>query len=160
LEYNELFDTLFDGLKTLMYPEEWISIDLYVSKSELLTLMQVDRNGEIIMSRIADYINIPMSTATGLVERLVKKGLLERSRSDSDRRIVAIRLTDEGRKLTAGFKETVNKYIRLIYDALTEEERELLLGIFTKIGGIISKMSENRGPAKEASTLLKKIEIE
>lgn len=160
MEYNELFDTLFDSLRKLLYPEEWISIDLAVSKTELLTLLQVDRNGEIIMSQIADYINIPMSTATGLVERLVKKGYLERARSESDRRIVTIRLTDDGKKLAGEMKQTINSYIKLIYDALTEEERELLFGIFTKISRILSKKSEDRDTAKEGSAPLKRIEIE
>ena len=36
-------------------------------------MLFVDRYEEIIMSRIAEYINVPMSTATGIVERLVKK---------------------------------------------------------------------------------------
>lgn len=160
MEYNELFDTLFDSLRKLLYPEEWISMDLFISKSELLTLLQVDRNGEIIMSQIADYINIPMSTATGLVERLVKKGYLERARSESDRRIVTIRLTDEGKKLAGEMKETISGYIKLIYNALTEEERELLFGIFDKIGGILSKKAQGRDIAKEGDTPLKKIEIE
>lgn len=160
MEYNELFDTLFDSFRKLLYPEEWISIDLSVSKSEMLTLLQVDRNGEIIMSQIADFISIPMSTATGLVERLVKKGYLERTRSDSDRRIVAIRLTDEGKMLAGRMKDTVNSYIRLVFDALTEEERKMLFGIFTKISGILSSRTEERDTAKAENTPLKKIEIE
>ena len=160
MEYNELFDTLFDSFRKLLYPEEWIAIDLSVSKSEMLTLLQVDRNGEIIMSQIADYINIPMSTATGLVERLVKKGFLERTRSDSDRRIVAIRLTDKGKMLAGRMRDTVNSYIRLVFDELTEEERKILFGIFTKISGILSKRTEERDTAKTENTPLKKIEIE
>lgn len=160
MEYSELFDALFDSLRKLLYPEEWISIDLYISKSELLTLLQVDRSGEIIMSQIADYINIPMSTATGLVERLVKKGYIERARNESDRRIVTIRLTDEGKKLAGEMKQTINGYIQLIYDALTDEERKLLFGIFAKIGAILTKKAEERGTVKEGGTPLKKIEIE
>lgn len=160
MEYNELFDTLFDSFRKLLYPEEWISIDLYLSKSELLTLLQVDRNGEIIMSQIADYINIPMSTATGLVERLVKKGYIERARSESDRRIVTIRLSSEGKKLADGLKQTIAGYIKLVYDALTEDEKKLLFGIFTKITDIISNKVDSPDTVKEGGLQLKKIEIE
>jgi DNA-binding MarR family transcriptional regulator len=159
-EYNELFNMAVDTFKKLLYPGEWIDIDLSLSKTELFTLLQTERNGEIIMSQIADYINIPMSTATGLVERLVKKGYLKRARSESDRRVVTIQLTDAGKKITAEIRETIGSYIKLVLDDLTEEEKNILLGLFDKITGILSRKRMAAGNLTTGGSVLKKIEIE
>lgn len=156
--YDELYDIAMDTLKKLLYPEEWIAVDLSLSKTELLTLLQVDRNGEIIMSRIADYINIPMSTATGMVDRLVKKGYIERNRSDSDRRIVTIRLTEAGRALAEDIKTRIMSILKLLLENLTDEEEALLLSIFTKVTDLFSGSKPDE--SDETGGMVKKIEIE
>lgn len=158
-ENQKIFDMVLDNFKKLFYPEEWIALDLDFSKSELFTMLLVDRNGEIIMSRIADYVNVSMSTANGIVERLIKKGFLSRERSDSDRRIVVIRLTEEGKSLIVELKRVVLEYIGLIFDALDEEERKLIVKIFFKITDIIDRKVRKSSDDTPASTL-KKIEIE
>ena len=158
-EIENIWDLVFDNLKKLLYPQEWISLDLEFSKSELFTMLFVEKQGEIIMSNIADYINVSMSTANGIVERLVKNGYLARERSDSDRRIVVIRLTDNGKKLIDELKSTIFEYIRLIYDALDEEERNLIFKIFTKITAILERKA-TQNPVENEPSQLKKITIE
>ena len=158
-EYEDLMDLVFDNLKVLLYPQEWTSIDLEFSKSELFALLIVDRHREVIMSKIAEYINAPMSTANGIIERLVKKGYLDRDRSETDRRIVVIRLTEEGKSLVNGLKNIVLEYIKLIYDALDDEERRLIFKIFDKITRIIAQ-KDSTGKTDISGDQLKKIPIE
>ena len=159
-EYIGILHSIIDNFKKLVYPEEWIDLDLSFSKSELFTMMLVDRHGEITMSQIADYINVPMSTATGVVERLVKNGYLERDRSYSDRRVVVIELTDNGKKVIEGLKSTMLSYIQLIYDALTDEERLLLGKVFVKITNIINEKNSGQNKDNQEAQRLKKINIE
>lgn len=158
IDNNEIYDIALDTLRKLLYPEEWIAVDMTLSKTELLTLLQVDRNGEIIMSRIADYINIPMSTATGMVERLVKKGYIERTRSDSDRRIVTIRLTGTGRTLAEDLKCRIMGFLKLLMENLTDEEAKLLYNIFIKATDLFSRKNEME--SNDTGNEVKKIEIE
>lgn len=158
LDYNEIYDTVFDTVKKLLYPEEWINIDRTLSKSELFTLLQVERNGEIIMSQIADYINISMSTATGIVERLVRQGFIERARNETDRRIVTIRLTAEGKILAENIKNKIFGMAKLVLDCLADEEQKLLLSIFSKVTNIFSTM--NPAEAEDKGSVIKKIQIE
>lgn len=159
LEYENIMDMVLNNFKKLLYPEEWIALDLEFSKSELFTMLLVDKHGEIIMSKIADYINVSMSTANGIVERLVKSGYLNRERSDTDRRIVVIRLTDQGKSLIGELKNTIFEYIKLIYEALDDEERNLIFKVFDKITGILDKKGTQNQNESENSQL-KKIVIE
>lgn len=147
--YSEIMDLVFDNLKKIVFPEEWLNIDMTLSKHEVFTLMLVDRRGEIIMSQIADYVNVSMSTATGIVDRLVKNGFLERNRIESDRRIVMITLTEKAKNLVNDIKNIGSRYFSLVSDALTEEERTFMYKLFLKIMGIINKHHANTPEATD-----------
>jgi DNA-binding MarR family transcriptional regulator len=141
---ENLLDLVFENLKKIIYPEEWILLDLDFSKVELIALLLVEKHGEIMMSKLADAMNISMSTANGIVERLVKNGYLKRDRSDEDRRIVVVCMTDEGKRVVGEFKGIIFEYIKLIYQELDDEERKLIFKVFNKIIQILDKKSREQ----------------
>lgn len=159
MDYNEIFNLFLENMKKIFYPEDWIELDLSFSKSELFTMLMIDRHGEVIMSQVAEYTNIPMSTATGMVDRLVRNGYLKRERSDSDRRIVVIKLTDSGKSLISHMKKIAMEYIKLVYDSLEEEERFLVTKVFMKVLDIINKKNL-QSTETEKEDQIRKIEIE
>jgi DNA-binding MarR family transcriptional regulator len=59
----------------------------------------LNENGEMTMSEIADAMFCDASNATGLVDRLVKRGLAERRPAEHDRRAKVVRLTAAGKRL-------------------------------------------------------------
>jgi DNA-binding MarR family transcriptional regulator len=71
VELQKIFDLVLDNMHKVFFPEELIRLDLTISKTELLTMLVVDRYGEVIMSEIANHLNAPLSTTTALVNRLV-----------------------------------------------------------------------------------------
>ena len=156
---KQVLDLVLDNLRKVFYPEEWIQLDLAVSKTELLAMLIVDRYGEVIMSQISDYINAPLSTTTGLVNRLVKNGYLQRERSDEDRRIVAIRLTDQGKSMMTEVKESIGSYLERINTVLSAEERQALFQIFMKIVDALSRKDFVSGDSQAEKTI-RKIPIE
>ena len=48
------------------------------------------------MSRLAEFLDVSLSNATGLIDRMEERGLVERSRVSDDRRVVLVRLTAAG----------------------------------------------------------------
>jgi len=159
MEQEKIIDFVLDNLRKVFYPEEWIQLDLTVSKTELLAMLIVDRYGEVIMSQISDYLNAPLSTTTGLVNRLVKNGYLQRERSDEDRRIVAIQLTDQGRTMMTEVKASIGSYLERINAVLSAEERQALFQIFMKIIDTLSQKNFVPGDGK-VEQVIRKIPIE
>jgi nitronate monooxygenase len=51
------------------------------------------------MSRLADVLNVSLSNATGLVDRIEERGFIERSRVPEDRRVVLVRITEDGARI-------------------------------------------------------------
>ncbi len=72
------------------------SLQLGISMAQLNILYSLHRSGEMPMSRLADMLNVSLSSATGLIDRLEERGYIERTRVPEDRRIVKVRLTPSG----------------------------------------------------------------
>jgi Transcriptional regulators len=158
MNYNELTDFLFDHMKKIFFPQEWLKIDLKFSKSELFAMLVIDKRGEITMSELAEYINSPLSTATGIVDRLVKSGCLKRERSEEDRRIVVLRLGEKGTQIVRDLKELISGCIDTVFEELSPEETEFLFRIIVKI---VNRLQEKPvGKPADHENKLHKIEIE
>ncbi len=72
---------------------------LGVSMAQVNILYTLQRSGEMPMSRLADVLNVSLSNATGLIDRLEERGYLERTRVPQDRRVVIVRLTAAGAQM-------------------------------------------------------------
>ena len=66
----------------------------HVSSSQLACVIALYDHGPMPLSQVAKEILVDSSTVTGLIDRLEIKGLVERSRSSLDRRIITVSLTE------------------------------------------------------------------
>jgi DNA-binding MarR family transcriptional regulator len=70
-----------------------------VSAGHLHLVSMLERHGGMPMSRIADVLDVSLSAATGLIDRMEERGLIERARVADDRRVVFVKVTDHGRQM-------------------------------------------------------------
>ncbi len=63
-------------------------------------LMIISRGGNPTAASLARDLNTDTGAMTRMLDRLEAKGLLARNRSATDRRVVMLTLTDQGRELT------------------------------------------------------------
>lgn len=155
---EKIWNLLFDNIKKVLFPEAWLIMDLQITKLELIALLLLWRTDEIIMSQLAESINIPMSTATGVINRLAKGGYVERLTDESNRRIVTVKLTSKGRETADSIKETIIKYWDHFTGMLTGDEKEMLLKLFSRIIAMLDGKSVDDTPDEENS--VKKIHID
>ena len=74
-------------------------VRLGVSMAQLHVMYLLERHGEMPMSRLAEMIDVSVSNATGLIDRVEERGFVERIRVPTDRRMVMVRLTPAGRQV-------------------------------------------------------------
>lgn len=104
-----------------------------LSITEIHTIEAVGLYGSKTMSEVAAELKITMGTLTTAVDKLIKKGYLERSRSDTDRRIVNVSLTKRG-KLAYRIHEKFHlDMVQAVILEFTEEEEEVLLSALRKL---------------------------
>lgn len=104
-----------------------------LSITEIHTIEAVGLYGSQTMSEVSSELKITMGTLTTAVDKLIKKGYLERSRSNTDRRIVNISLTLRGKlayRIHEKFHLDMVKAIMLDFDP---EEEEILLAGLSKL---------------------------
>jgi DNA-binding MarR family transcriptional regulator len=89
----KLSEDIFQVIK-LSVPAEWLTSDMTVAQLRILLLLYTD--GSSRMSSIAASTGIAVSTATGIVDNLVKKGLVSRGADPEDRRLVICSLSPQG----------------------------------------------------------------
>ena len=79
------------------------------------------------MSTVAKALSVTTGTLTIAVNGLVKKGYVERVRSEEDRRVVLLSLSNKGRKAYEYHKMFHDKMVSATVDKLTKEEKDLLV---------------------------------
>jgi DNA-binding MarR family transcriptional regulator len=81
----------------------------------------------LTMSELSTELNVPMSTATRIVDWLVRGDLVERVNDPNDRRIVRVGLGKGGRELyEMGMAYNKQRISRLLKDFTAEEQAQLL----------------------------------
>lgn len=79
------------------------------------------------MSAIAAKLNITVGSLTTSMNSLVKKGYVERERSERDRRVVYIHLTGKGRRAFRHHEEFHNQMTDAVLQSLEENEVPILV---------------------------------
>lgn len=89
-----------------------------VSMSQLHVMAMLDRHGEMPMSRLAEVMDISLSNATGIIDRMEERGFVERVRVPDDRRVVMVRIKDHGRRLLDEIEVLRAETLRGVLDRL------------------------------------------
>ncbi len=105
-----------------------------------LTLSEMEK--PLTMSEIGESLGIPLSTATRLVDWMVKGGYVQRLTDQQDRRIIRIDLTESGRAVYQTMNEFVVARIRQILKHLTAEERKSFVKLLNKVVIVMETMGK------------------
>ncbi len=127
-EYMRQLINQFQFLKSDVPPP-----DYEFSFRELRIILYLGYNGSSIMREIADANGLPLSTATGIVDRLVEKDLVKRERVDDDRRIVKVELTDQGSEVYQWDFEEHAAFVRELLDSLEKDDQKTFITLMKKI---------------------------
>ncbi|MBP8989803.1 MAG: MarR family transcriptional regulator [Clostridia bacterium] len=136
---NDLMLEIFE--KILVTEEKALSKGNFsdLSVAEMHTLEGIGLYESKTMSETAAALEITTGTLTVAIDRLVRKGYVERQRDPNDRRVVRIRLTKKG-KLAYRMH---NKFHTLLVDRLTdpldEEEKQILLNVLENIAQFVGE---------------------
>ncbi len=102
--------------------------DLSVKELHIIeAVCLLEQDGHNTMSEIAAKVGITVGALTTAVNVLVKKGYLKRNRSDKDRRIVRMFLTEKGRHAEIHHRVFHENMIAYVEQALNDEEIDKLI---------------------------------
>lgn len=112
-----------------------------LSIREIHTIEQIGLYGSKIMSELAQAMKVTMGTLTISVDKLIKKGYLERRRSETDRRIVHVVLTKRGKLVYRIHEKFHHDMVKAIMNQFTDEEEEILIRALGKLNDHLREIS-------------------
>lgn len=123
---NEVLVKLFRDITTI--EERAIKTGEYkeLTVNDMHVIEAIDIHEAKNMTTVAKTLSVTTGTLTISVNGLVKKGYVERSRSEEDRRVVLISLTEKGRKAFAQHQRFHQEMIDAVVEGLSQEEQVIL----------------------------------
>lgn len=110
----------------------------HVSLSQMHVLWLLQHQGEMSMSRLAELLDVSLSNATGLIDRMEEHGLIERVRVPDDRRVVLVRPTAAGLRQLSETETSRRDRMRTVLGRLPESERPIVLSALRSLRRALS----------------------
>ena len=125
----------------MRYHERSVSNQGFASLSDFAVLEVLLHMGALPVSAIGERVLLTSGSITTAVQRLEKKGLLQRERSRLDARVVLVRLTSAGQDLIESNSSQHADNLEDLFIEFSEEERVQFEKLITKFGKRVQVLS-------------------
>lgn len=138
---NDVLVKLFRDINTL--EERAIRTEEYrdVTANDMHVIEAIGPEGTKNMTSVARELEVTTGTLTISVNSLVKKGYVDRTRSEEDRRVVLISLSEKGQKAYLHHRKFHQEMIDAVLKELTEEEQRALEKALSKLTRFFREVS-------------------
>jgi DNA-binding MarR family transcriptional regulator len=97
LEIVLALDRIFDSLMSVI-PIEGAGMEIPLTPSEVRAARRMPMSGAVGMRALASSLGVSLPAATHIVDRLVEKGVVVRTRPQHDRRVVLVELSESSKQ--------------------------------------------------------------
>lgn len=137
--YCDRLDEMLRYFMRKMHQELAETLERGITGNQFILMKIIHDQGRMTVSAVAEELCVSLSAVTSLVDRLCKVGVMVRRRSEEDRRVVWLELTNEGASLVndcqAGRRRVINRYL----GQLKEDDLISLISIYEKVIAIMKQ---------------------
>ena len=120
--------------------------DFGLTTPQLLVLQTVATTQEQPIRAISAEVNLSQATVTSIVDRLERRGLLERQRSGIDRRKVFLVITDAGKELLTKAPKPLQENFLHRFERLREWEQHQLVFVLKQVAEMMGARHIDAAP--------------
>lgn len=141
-EVNDYLVTIFNDV--LMIEERTLQSSRFkdISIKEMHTIEAIGMYQKNTTSEVAKKLGVTVGTLTVSVNNLVRKGYVERVRSDQDRRVVKLGLTQKGRLLYRLHDKFHRDMVRETIAEMNDQEKDILMQGLKNLHGFLERTKE------------------
>ena len=123
---NEVLVRIFRNINTV--EEQALRTEEYkdVTINDIHVIEAIGMEEQKNMTTVAKSLHVTTGTLTISINSLVKKNYVERVRSEEDRRVVLVSLTEKGKKAFLHHRQFHDKLVNEIVEQLSDEEKRVL----------------------------------
>jgi len=124
-----------------------------VTAPQLLLMQAIARQGGAIISKLAQEVSLSQATVTTILDRLEKRELVYRQRSEQDKRKVHVHLTDTGKTVLSTAPAVLQQQFSDRFDALQDWEQSMILASLQRIAHMMDAQDIDASPFLETGEL-------
>src|SRR6516165_8168137 len=107
--------------------------DFDITARQYAVITTVAQHEGLSQTDLVRLTGIDRSTLADVVQRLLKRGVIQRERTTQDGRTYAVRLSREGRELLESIKPSARRADRLVLSCLGDEDGKLAIQILARL---------------------------
>ena len=143
--YEELNDAVVTLVSDFMNLEKMALLssefsDISMNDVHIIDAVGVEESRN--MSNIAHRLSVTVGSLTTAMNGLVRKGYVQRERSEVDRRVVYIRLTDKGQVVYERHNQYHMKLMQSMTAQMSEDEVRAMIVCLHQAGQILNGLKE------------------
>ncbi|SHJ48781.1 DNA-binding transcriptional regulator, MarR family [Dethiosulfatibacter aminovorans DSM 17477] len=113
--------------------------DTGLTVPQIMVLKTLSNGNRLKISEISKEMNLVNSTVSGIIDRLEKQDIVKRIRSEEDRRIVYIELSEKGNEIIKNHRAIINNFFNDTFGNLGNEEINTILTGLQTVKNVLDK---------------------
>lgn len=151
--YEELFVSIRKIIRAIDIRSRKLSKEAGITGPQLLVMQEIARVKGVTAKEVSVNVNLSQATVTSILDRLETKGFVKRVRSESDRRRVALFLTEEGVTALISAPQPIEDSFVEKFSALKEWEQFQLLSSVERIAEMMGASDLDAAPVLNLGAL-------
>ncbi|MBL4932048.1 MULTISPECIES: MarR family winged helix-turn-helix transcriptional regulator [Clostridium] len=139
---NELLVKIFNDILVIEQKTLKSGVLNDLSVTEIHTIEAIGMYTARNMSEVAADLKITLGTLTTAINKLIKKGYVERNRIETDRRVVQVQLTKKGKLAYRLHEKFHGDMIKDIVEGLEPSEEEILVTSLSKLSKFFKEKND------------------
>ncbi|WP_105901153.1 MarR family winged helix-turn-helix transcriptional regulator [Vibrio gangliei] len=152
-KHEEVLIAIRQIIRAIDLHSRQLNKELGLTGPQLLIMRSIRDSGEVTIRQISINTNMSQATATTIIDRIEKRGLVERRRSQLDKRKVHAYLTEEGAALLEKAPLPLQDHFIQRFQNLEAWEQSLLLSSVQRISTMMNAADLDVAPLLEVGNI-------
>ncbi|EGU33899.1 MarR family transcriptional regulator [Vibrio ichthyoenteri ATCC 700023] len=154
-KHEEVLVSLRQIIRAIDLHSKKLSKESGLTAPQLILMRSIRDLGEVTIKQLSNHTNMSQATATIILDRLQRNGLIERKRSETDKRKVHAVLTDQGKERLEQAPMPLQQSFINKYQQLEEWEQTLLLSSVQRLSTMMNAEDIDVAPVLELGSITK-----
>jgi len=124
-----------------------------LTSPQLLLMQAIQSQGDVTVGALAREISLSQATVTTIIDRLEKRGLVYRERSQQDKRRVYVHLTNEGRDMLEKAPTPMQSHFVQRFKELPDWHQNMILSSLQRVAEMMDAGSIDASPFLDVGDL-------
>ncbi|NVD08991.1 MarR family transcriptional regulator [Vibrio sp. JPW-9-11-11] len=154
-KHEEVLISIRQIIRAIDLHSKKLSKESGLTGPQLILMRSIRELGEVTIRQLSGHTNMSQATATTILDRLERNGLVQRVRSSKDKRKVHAHLTEKGDALLNEAPTPLQQSFITKFQRLEEWEQSLLLSSVQRLSSMMNAEDYDVAPVLEIGSITK-----